>query len=81
MALSNTQVELLKGIRNRLQRGDISLIANRLGLSREHVSKSLSIKFDFYNDAIVAAAMDVITSREKNAVKNLQHLKAAPATV
>jgi DNA-binding phage protein len=77
MGLSNKQIELLKGIQNRLQRGDIKEIATRVEMTREHVSRALNISGENYSEKIIDAAMQVITEREERVTQYLQTLAAA----
>lgn len=74
MNLSNNQKELLQRIREKISKGDIKAIANKTGLTREYVSKVLSLLSDNYNEDIVKEAVNIISIREQNTQKHLNQL-------
>lgn len=78
MALSNKQIELLKTISNRLQRGDIKAIAEKTGVPNENVGRALNMTTDFFNEKVIDAAVELIKERDEKAE---QHLQALSATV
>lgn len=76
MALTETQLKLLKGIRGKLKRGDRTAIAIKLGKHREYVSKVLNPSTDIYYDPAVTEAVKIISAREQNAKKLLEKVVA-----
>lgn len=65
MILSDNQIQLLKTIKSKLLRGDISDIAKNAGFTREYVGMVLDPSTDTYNDKIVTEAANVIANREQ----------------
>jgi hypothetical protein len=76
MALNDTQLKLLTGIQSNLFRGDIKIISEKTGLTREYVGKVLSLSNDDFNEDIVTAAVGIIAAREQNARQLLKKLPA-----
>jgi GDP-D-mannose dehydratase len=74
MALNETQIKLLTGIQSNLKYGDINSIAEKTGFAREYVGKSLSLSNDYFNEDIVAAAVEIISAREHSAKQLLKKL-------
>lgn len=56
----------LRAIEDKLQRGDIALIATKTGLSEMTVSRHLTGKAKKINPAILKMAVKVIRQREKD---------------
>jgi len=75
MALSKTELDLLTALQDELERGDMSDIAENLGISRQHVSYALSVSNDFYNEKIVEEAVRIINKRKAKSERMLQSLK------
>lgn len=74
MALTKTQIELLETIQSKMRRGDISSIAEKVGLTKEYVGTVLNPKLDRFNEDIVKEAIELINTREQNTKKLLQTL-------
>lgn len=76
MPLTQTQTQVLEKIQANLKRNDIGSIAEKTGLSRVWVSKTLSLAYDDYNEDIVREAVNIINKREQ---VNKELLKKLPA--
>lgn len=77
MALSKTQEKILKGIHGKLRRGDITAIANKVGVTKEYVGMVLNPKSEPFREDIVAEAVAIVASREQKQKKLLQTIMAA----
>lgn len=76
MALTENQLKLLKGIRDRIVRGDIVRIAETTGKTREYVGRVLNPLTDTYCPLVVTEAVKIISEREQNAKKLLEKVVA-----
>ena len=76
MSLNETQYKILEGIRGNLRHGDIKTIATNLDLSKEYVSRVLSIANDEFNDSIVKAAIEYFSKRDLDEKALLKKLPA-----
>jgi NACalpha-BTF3-like transcription factor len=74
MNLTSTEKELLTGIQERLRQGDIKLISEKTGFSREHVSRVLSINYDVFDKDIVETAVEIINKRQQDTEKLLKKI-------
>jgi NACalpha-BTF3-like transcription factor len=72
--LTQTQIEILTVLQGKLVHGDITLIAEKMGFSRVHVSNVLNPSSENFNQDIVDEAVKLVTEREqvnKNTLKKL----------
>jgi len=72
--LTQTQIEILTVLQEKLVHGDIKLIAEKMGFSRVHVSNVLKPCSEYFNQDIVDEAVKLVTEREqvnKNTLKKL----------
>lgn len=76
MKLNVSQIAILERINNKLVRGDIREIVFSVGLSRVTVSNALNVNVDSFNQDIVTAAINLITTREQATKNNLKLLNA-----
>ena len=72
--LSDERLAILEAIKGRIVYGDVTKIAVRCKLSREHVSRVLSVTTDNYNEDVVNAAVKIINDRQKKEKKFRQSL-------
>ena len=76
MELSKTQISLLKTIQRKRKRGDINLIADKVGLSQAFVSLVLNPKEHYWDENIISEEIDLINAREQNTKLLLEKLIA-----
>lgn len=69
-----TNILVLERIQSKIIRGDIKLIAESTGFTRQYVGEVLSTQSTTYNEFIVNEAVKVIGLREQNTKKNLKKL-------
>ena len=75
--LSDTQKEILEMLKDRLLHGDIADLAKQTGKSRVYVGKVLNPNADYYNEEIVAAAVELVKNRKQGTENLLKELQVA----
>ncbi len=74
MQLDKIEIELIQGIRRKLKQGDIQKIAQKTNLHRSYVSGVLNMTSNYYNENVIAEAVDLISTREQGNKKLLKVL-------
>lgn len=77
MPLSKTESKILKGIHGNLRRGDITVIANKIGCTKEYVGMVLNPESEFFREDIVSEAVAIIAERKQKQNKLLQVIMTA----
>lgn len=76
MKLSTTQLQLLQIIQGKLVKGDVDIIANKTGLTRDYVRMILNPNSGFYKENVITEAVEIITNREQNTENLLKKINA-----